>query len=78
MAQNIHARSCFLSLVSGVDDCGPHTVYTAPSGTIVSHAGIDFGHNYGKNMRCTWHVRAPVGKYVELTAETFEVGGTGA
>lgn len=55
------------------DDCGIEQPFTAPSGIIKSHAGIDQGHNYGKSMRCTWHIEAPVGWYVELSADTFEL-----
>lgn len=55
------------------DDCGVEHAFTAPSGIINSHAGIDQGHHYGKGMRCTWHIEAPAGWYVELVADTFEL-----
>lgn len=53
--------------------CGQATYYTAPNGTIKSHLGYDEGNHYGKNLRCTWTIEAPVGWLVELVAESFDV-----
>ena len=46
---------------------------TQDNGEITSHAGFDNNHNYGKNLNCTWIIQAPVGMYVELVAESFNV-----
>ena len=53
--------------------CGSAQYYNSSSGTIKSHGGYDAGHNYGKNMHCTWRIEAPPGWKVLLTAEAFDV-----
>lgn len=73
----------FLSITVGYSQtsstpfgCGQQTYYTAPNGTIYSHLGYDAGHHYGKGLRCTWTIEAPVGWMVELVAEAFELEGS--
>ena len=74
----LHDQNLHLTLgIRGLEDCGDQHVFTAPTGTINSHAGIDVGHHYGKSMYCTWHIRAPVGYHVELVAEIFHTEGSG-
>ena len=53
--------------------CGTAQYYNSPNGTIKSHAGFDAGHNYGKNMHCTWVIEAQPGWKVELVADSFDV-----
>lgn len=53
--------------------CGSAQYYNSSSGTIKSHGGYDAGHNYGKDMHCTWTIEAPTGWRVELTAEAFDL-----
>ena len=55
--------------------CGSNTPLTQNGGEIISHAGYEFGHHYGKNLNCSWTIMAPAGHYVELLAENFTVNG---
>ena len=67
---NICILILFTFVVFGYQ-CGPQSLYTTDRGEIKSHVGYDLGHNYGRNLDCTWVIQAPPGKYVEVTAETF-------
>ena len=53
--------------------CGPRTLYTQDRGVIKSHVGYDAGHQYGKNLDCVWTIEAPPGKFVQITAEDFNL-----
>lgn len=66
---------CFSLAVKGDLRCGSNTLLTQNNGEIISHAGYEFGHNYGKNLNCTWTMQAPAGQFVELVAENFSVYG---
>lgn len=55
---------------------GPTSHFTAPNGTIYSHVGFTQGHNYGKNLHCTWVIEAQPGWHVELTSNNFDVEST--
>lgn len=77
---SLFTATCY-SQTAGYDDnfgCGQETHFTAPTGTIYSHLGYDAGHHYGKHIRCTWTIEAPVGWLVEVVAETFQLESTGS
>ena len=67
---------CILFALVLAFNCGNQTYLTQPTGEIKSHAGYDAGHNYGRNLDCSWTIAAPPGKFVELVAEDFTLEST--
>ena len=63
----------FIIPVPRAFSCGGQSYLTTDDGVVKSHAGFDAGHNYGKNLNCLWKIEAPLGQYVELVAQSFNV-----
>lgn len=73
LSLSIFVTLCYSLAVKRDLRCGSDTFLTQNNGEIISHAGFEFGHHYGKYLNCSWTIKAPQGQFVEMVAKNFSV-----